>query len=254
MRAYGYTVSITGFIAAITAVITIVLHYFCEGNEASFWRNVSLTIFGGAIITFITSVIGYKNERIRALESFSSATKKILYKIREYDADWELEKKIKFFEDMAAIDLFDYGACYAKIWLFNKEAQKKIHETIYWPIHSFCDNVQKTVKNLPGKEPPVKASEVDTLELQFTRILTPGSPNIGSIICAYLFYHTIDALNSWYYDFMYPWKAHEEEKRTEKYKEKVRTRKRILICLCVMAVLFILLFGLVFISQNSICI
>lgn len=72
MKSYRDATYATSIITVITAFMTICLHYVGKGNEAAFWDNVALTLFGGAVITLITSVIGYWRERTLALEKFSS--------------------------------------------------------------------------------------------------------------------------------------------------------------------------------------
>ena len=82
MKSYRDATYATSIITVITAFMTICLHYWGKGHEAAFWNNVALTLFGGAVITLITSVIGYWRERTLALEKFSSLSQKIIGKIR----------------------------------------------------------------------------------------------------------------------------------------------------------------------------
>ena len=240
MKSYRDATYATSIITVITALMTICLHYWGKGNEAAFWGNVALTMFGGAVITLITSVIGYRRERTIALEKFSSFSQKIIGKIKKYDSDWEVEEKIRFFDDLATVDLWDYGACYANIWFFESWRKKRddIHKKIYWPIHSFCEAAQKTCNKIHDKDENDIMASIYDLEEKFCIYVTDSTAKIGGVKSNYLYYKTKDELNSWYYDMMYPWKAREERKQTEKYKEKVQERKRslfyILALICIL--------------------
>ena len=230
MKSYRDATYATSIITVITAFMTICLHYWGKGHEAAFWNNVALTLFGGAVITLITSVIGYWRERTLALEKFSSLSQKIIGKIKKYDPDWEVEDKIRFFVLLATVDLWDYGACYANIWFFEAWRKKRddIHKKIYWPIHSFCEDVQKTCSKIHGKDAINIPASIRNLEEKICIYVTDSTAEIGGVKWNYLYYKTKEELNSWYYDMMYPWKAREELKQTKEYKERIRERKKCL--------------------------
>lgn len=57
------------------------MYYIVSSKEAEFWCNILLGIFGGSVLTLISSIIGYKVERKRILEKFYY--NKLMYK-KEY--------------------------------------------------------------------------------------------------------------------------------------------------------------------------
>ena len=62
-------ISIVSFFGAVT------LNY---AMQEQFWCNVLLGVFGGAILTAITSIMGYFVERRKTLEQFYLETIKLL--------------------------------------------------------------------------------------------------------------------------------------------------------------------------------
>lgn len=145
-----------------------------------------------------------------------------------FTIDWENKEKIGFFDDLATVDLWDYGACFANIWLFEawKKKRDDIHREIYWPIHSFCEDVQRTSNKIHSRESVDAQACLDTLEREFCIYVADTNATIGGVKGPFLYHKTMRAFNTWYYDLMYPWKAHEEMKCTDEYKERARERKR----------------------------
>lgn len=96
MSIYKKTIGLTGLITILSFVVCLVLHYLFMSEEAEFWCNVVLGIFSGALLTLLSSVIGYRVERKRVLENFFYYTNKILKQINQYQMNMTLEEKINF--------------------------------------------------------------------------------------------------------------------------------------------------------------
>ncbi len=93
MRVYRNSIYMTVTLSIISFAICLLLHYEYSSNEAEFWCNVTLGVFSGALLTLITSIIGYRVERRKVLENFSYYTKRILNQLNKYQNNMSLEKK-----------------------------------------------------------------------------------------------------------------------------------------------------------------
>lgn len=134
--------------------------------------------------------------------AFSSFSQKILVKIRPYDVDWDIEQKARFFDDLRSVDLWDYGACYANIWFFAKWKKKRddIYCQIYNPINQFCERVKCEHKELHSENQDKVEAAIQRLE----ELFCVSCRNPFRISGPYLYETTMKALNTWYYDMMYP--------------------------------------------------
>ena len=121
----------TLIISVISFLAAIILNY---ALHEQFWCNVLLGIFGGAVLTAITSIIGYFVERRHALEEFYLETIKLLKRYNKYQTDLTLDKKLIFFLELSNYDMEYWGTTYARIDLFNKKSRKYIYEKIYRPL------------------------------------------------------------------------------------------------------------------------
>ena len=99
--------------------------------QEQFWCNVLLGIFGGAVLTSITSIMGYFVGRRHALEEFYLETIKLLKRYNKYQTDLTPDQKINFFLELSNYDMEYWGTTYARIDLFNKKSRKYIYEKIY---------------------------------------------------------------------------------------------------------------------------
>jgi hypothetical protein len=128
---YKRSFVVTLVISVISFLIAAILNY---AMQEQFWCNVLLGIFGGAVLTSITSIIGYFVERRHALEEFYLETIKLLKRYNKYQTDLTLDKKINFFLELSNYDMEYWGTTYARIDLFNKKSKKYIYEKIYSPL------------------------------------------------------------------------------------------------------------------------
>ena len=94
--------------------------------QEQFWCNVLLGIFGGAVLTSITSIMGYFVERRHALEEFYLETIKLLKRYNKYQTDLTPDQKINFFLELSNYDMEYWGTTYARIDLFNKKWYCKV--------------------------------------------------------------------------------------------------------------------------------
>lgn len=99
-----------------------------------FWCNVLLGIFGGAVLTAITSIMGYFVERRNTLEEFYLEAIKLLKRYNKYQTDLTLNQKINFFLELSNYDTAYWGTTFARIDLFDKRSKKYIYEKIYRPL------------------------------------------------------------------------------------------------------------------------
>lgn len=120
MSIYKKTIGLTGLITILSFVVCLVLHYLFMSEEAEFWCNVVLGIFSGALLTLLSSVIGYRVERKRVLENFFYYTNKILKQINQYQMNMTLEEKINFLLEYADSDKIEWDSCLGEIdFLFD---------------------------------------------------------------------------------------------------------------------------------------
>ena len=146
MSIYKKTIGLTGLITILSFVVCLVLHYLFMSEEAEFWCNVVLGIFSGALLTLLSSVIGYRVERKRVLENFFYYTNKILKQINQYQMNMTLEEKINFLLEYADSDKIEWDSCLGEIdflFDFGKKNFKYIYNSIYKPLWELQVAIQK---------------------------------------------------------------------------------------------------------------
>ena len=146
MSIYKKTIGLTGLITILSFVVCLVLHYLFMSEEAEFWCNVVLGIFSGALLTLLSSVIGYRVERKRVLENFFYYTNKILKQINQYQMNMTLEEKINFLLEYADSDKIEWDSCLGEIdflFDFGKKNFKYIYNSIYKPLWELQRAIQK---------------------------------------------------------------------------------------------------------------
>lgn len=57
MQIYKNSVIVTTLISIVSFMASFVLKFYLTGKEVGFWYDISIGVFGGAILTLITSVI-----------------------------------------------------------------------------------------------------------------------------------------------------------------------------------------------------
>ena len=146
MSIYKKTIGLTGLITILSFVVCLVLHYLFMSEEAEFWCNLVLGIFSGALLTLLSSVIGYRVERKRVLENFFYYTNKILKQINQYQMNMTLEEKIDLLLEYADSDKIEWDSCLGEIdflFDFGKKNYKYIYNSIYKPLWELQVAIQK---------------------------------------------------------------------------------------------------------------
>ncbi len=135
MRIYRNATVITAILTMLSLCGAFFLNFFTSSDP--FWWNLLLGIFGSGLLTFITSVIGYRVERRKTFEGFSYCTKQILKLLNKYQSSWSLDEKIDFFlavHDISWIDWDRYFGDFCFLFDFHNKSRIYIYEKIYHPL------------------------------------------------------------------------------------------------------------------------
>lgn len=138
MRVYKHATIITGMLTILSFLSSLYLN-FCtsKGNIDVFWCNALLGVFGSSLLTFISSIIGYRVERRKTFENFSYATKELLHELNKYQSSWNTKEKIKFFLHYNDISKVDWDRQYGEFCFlldFCHKCRNYIYYRIYTPI------------------------------------------------------------------------------------------------------------------------
>lgn len=134
MKVYRNSIIVTGIISLITICLTFILHGI---EELSVYYNIVIGIFGGAVVTFITSIIGYKVAKLETLETFYLYARRYVKEFNRLDKGASIKHKIDYFINYMNKDLPDLGIAYRDIcFLFDFCNKNKlyIYNNIYLPI------------------------------------------------------------------------------------------------------------------------
>lgn len=131
MTIYKRSFVATLIISVISFLVAIILNY---ALHEQFWCNVLLGIFGGAVLTAITSIIGYFVERRHTLEEFYVEATKLLKHFNKYRVKLTIDQKVNFFLELSNYDTTCWSTTFARIDLFDKKSKKYIYEKIYKPL------------------------------------------------------------------------------------------------------------------------
>ena len=226
MRNWTIAFLISSTICIILFLFVLVLHYGSDGSEAEFWCNVCLSIFGSALLTSISSIIGYYYEKRRTLEGFSYSTRVLISFIKKYDVYWDNERKIDFFLDYDMMDKTKWDSQLGEIYFMvdkNQENFLYIYEKIYKPItelnsiiasHEFHFRLHKDGN---GRNEEVMHQFISDIESLFIEKHTEEYENSDGMITTVtsprnkLVKNVLDELNGRYYDLMYSKKAEKKE-------------------------------------------
>ncbi len=227
MRNYVISVKATTVVTALSFIAALITHYVFHGNEAEFWCNVWLAVFGSGFLAAITSYIGYSYEKRRTMENFNYSTRGLLRILNKYDLKWDNEKKIDFFLDYLDVDKTLWDGQLGEIcFLCDPKRQKfeYVYEKIYLPILSFNQKIAghefhfRWHKDGSGKNDAVMQEFIGELEMLFmkNKIVereTPDGEKFSmTIIQNKLVYTTLEELNGYYYELMYGKKQTKREK------------------------------------------
>lgn len=130
MKIYAKSIWVLSFITIISFIM-VLLYEKCKIYD------ISLAIFGSALITLIISIIGYKNEKQKTLENFYNTICKRISYLSTYIHSWSTEDKCNFYINHFLKDFPSIGDAYANIYFFCDIKMKK-RKYIYNRIYSKC--------------------------------------------------------------------------------------------------------------------
>lgn len=198
MSIYKKTIALTSLITILSFVGCLILHYLFMSEEAEFWCNIVLGIFSGALLTLLTTIVAYRVERKRVLESFFYYTNKILKQINQYQMNMSLEEKINFLLEYAESDKIEWDSCLGEIdflFDFGKKNFKYIYNSIYKPLFELQTAIQnhywhfKWYKDGTGKNDKVMEEflkEIEPLILDKEEVKTPIETDQNGEVTKYM--------------------------------------------------------------------
>lgn len=135
MRVYKNALLVTFALTIAAFWGAIILNFAVKAD--SFWANALLGVFGSSLLTFTTSVVGYRVERRKTFECFRSETVEILSNLNKYQISWTLEEKINFFlsyNDTSKVSWDRYFGDFSFLFNWKKKTSNYIYSNIYQPI------------------------------------------------------------------------------------------------------------------------
>lgn len=148
MRLYKKLTYLSGIVSAVSFLVCLLLHYNFSGNESEFWVNVCLALFGSALLTTLSSIVSYFQERRSTLEGFAYHCKQILRILNKYQESMSLEEKMSFYLDYHDFDKTAFDVDYGNIDFFLEKFtgdREYIYQKIYLPILNFSKAVNSHV-------------------------------------------------------------------------------------------------------------
>ena len=173
MRIYKNSIIVTAIISIASFITSFLLKFNFMGKEAEFCYDISMGVFSGAILTLITSIIGYRVERRKVLEAFWSYTHKVLHQINMYQEKMTLEQKVDFFINFHDTDRIEWSNALGEIsFLFDWKRKNflYIYNSIYKPIYDLCNVIAshywkfKWHKDGSGRNEKVMQYYIDEIE------------------------------------------------------------------------------------------
>ncbi|MDO4982934.1 MAG: hypothetical protein Q4E35_05190 [Eubacteriales bacterium] len=214
---FSLCLSIVSFSAAL------LLHYLNCGKETEFWCNVALSVFGSGLLTLISSILSYRDTKIKTLERFKYYTKQIVHILNKYQQELTVDTKVNFFLDYADFDKTAWDAEFGNICFFTdfkkRDKIRYIYSSIYLPIQNVNNAVANhyyqfrchkdgSVRNEYAMKTYI--NEIEPLIIKETEY-KPDGENGDTIICTEneLEKSVLTELNGYYYDLMHSKKIKE---------------------------------------------
>lgn len=232
MRTYRNATIITALLTLASVIGAAYFNFYTNYN--SFWCNLLLGIFGSGLVTFITSVIGYRVERRKTFEGFSYSTKQILKRLNKYQSTWPLEQKFNFFLDFHDIDMGEWDQYYGDFCLmfdFIFKNQTYIFKKIYHPIQEIDQKINYHIghfrwhKDGSGRNDRVMekfVQEIENLIIKTTSTQFDGFGGFPNSAESFPITQThnkivenvIQELNGEYYRLMYGKRMYQQSKKS----------------------------------------
>lgn len=171
MRLYAISTRILAIITVFSGLAIFVLHYKCsQSDEISFWINVALAIFGSSLLSLITSLIGYFQEKKMTLERFNTLVINLLRMYNKYNKEWGYQEKVEFLIEAYDFDASELDHTFLNIY-FLSEIKQQTHAMLWNNIYMPIVEVTKEISNfeahlrLDGKEENMKryVSQIEEL-------------------------------------------------------------------------------------------
>ncbi len=137
MKPHKWTIIVTAPLALISFIICIALHYSRHCEEAEFWVNVCLAVFGSSLLTLFTAISNYYDERKRTFVRFETEIIQMLRFIERYDRNWGLEDKVKFLISYIELNKNLFWYEYDNMDFFSRTLQNDICQNICCPMEDF---------------------------------------------------------------------------------------------------------------------
>lgn len=221
MTIYKKGVYISGILVVVSMAGALILNYVFPEQ---FWCNVLLGVYGSALLTLITSLIGYFAERKSVMEMFYTNTLKLLNKFNRYQNDFSLEQKITFYLDLDDYDITDWDMSFGKMDFFLNDNRTYIYAKIYKPLleayHKSCSHSWHFRMHINGTgvneavmldfvneiEPNILEKKVFTYENEDNGDVT------GTTVKNKIEENVLTELNGKYYALMYGKKKYQKNK------------------------------------------
>lgn len=146
MTNYKYAAGITLLLWLISLILYVV--FYCE--DCNFWSNIFIGVFGSSILSFITSVIAYRQQRKATLEKFYNRTNELLHFWSKYFFIESTEEKVEYFLEYCDFSRFEWDEAYGDMDFFGDWFRRRIKyrnyicEKIYGPICKVSDTVSSS--------------------------------------------------------------------------------------------------------------
>lgn len=184
MKNYAISARITLIITIISFVGVMIVHYEfgnCD-QEANFWVNVLLAIFGSGLLTAISSFIGYFHEKTQLMEGFYYNTRKFINFLNTYNTSWVTKEKIRFFIDYSNIDKTEWDKQLGGIYFLYDPMRKnfkRIHLKIYCPIIGINELINSYTRDLKEVKNDEAANNlINVIESKLSQIRASDFENI----------------------------------------------------------------------------
>ena len=143
MKNYVIITRVTAVLSIISLFLAIIIYYLFSAVGAEIWSDICLAIFGSALLTCITSIIGYIIEKRKALERFSMSTRYLLDIIYKYDVSWKAVSKIDFLLSYVDIDKSMWELQFNDIYFMNDFCKKKYDISAKGFVLQFKTSIKK---------------------------------------------------------------------------------------------------------------
>jgi uncharacterized membrane protein YeaQ/YmgE (transglycosylase-associated protein family) len=148
MRLNRKIVIITGLIAGVSFLLAAGIN-----QPNSFLVNVLLGIFGSSVLTMLTSIVSYNQEKQQILENFWRYTLQLLSFLNRFTDCENLDDKVQFYIGYVDLDKTAWDMEYGRIdFFFDVQNRKRdyIYKNIYEPLHDFDAAIKKHESEFRG--------------------------------------------------------------------------------------------------------